>query len=858
LIIFDNADDPNLDLAQFFPKLYRGIILITTRLRTLGELATIHHLQIGEMSHDEAVETLVKAARQTPPLTSQDVQAIDTLVRELGYLALALVQAGTYIFNIGLIEAEALHGSVFGQYLDLFHKEQASLMRGQRTKSLDNYTRGVYPSLDLSYKLLPQFAREFLHLCSQFYYTNVPLSMLVGAVKRDFKDSDGYLERFENHEEIQQNLRRLFLPDGVFDELYIRGMIQTLSSFSLVQTTVVNDTVLLRFHPLVHAWSYEKLSPQLCSIYNRMAMAMISSSVTSLPQEHIQYLPPHITRVMTRANSAVVQVRDMLNFGDIMVNHGFWRMGVELHEEAVKKIEQAVDTDDMQKFKGYIHLGNSYRKLGRLREAEALGTKMSAIIQEIPEEKHFKIVAYNYIASIYSDLGKLKEAEELQTMALAMCHGILGERDQDTISVSSNLADIFRSLGKLKEAEELQTKVLVLRREILGARHPDTISASDNLAITYSSLGKLKEAEELQTNALSMRQEILGERHPDTLKTCNNLASTYHRLGELSKAEELRINVLKMQMEVLGERNLRTIDASHNLACTYAALGKLKEAEQMQTSVVAMRREILGEKHPNTISSSNNLATYYLALGNLKAAKELGIHVLAMCHETLGERHLDTIDAYNNLASTYSELGRHKEAQKMQTKVLAMRREILGERHPDTISASNNLAITYRRIGKRREAEELQTKVLAMQREMFGERNPDTISASENLSLTYFQLGKLKEAEELQVGVLARRREIFGDRNPDTIRACSNLAMTYRRLGRLTEADSLIRTAYELAIIVLGPDHPMSSRVTLGLKMIQADVKSSNRKLFNKRDKEKQSPFSISHIFSRSTPSFSE
>jgi tetratricopeptide (TPR) repeat protein len=672
LLIFDNADDPNVNLIRFFPNSYKGTIIITSRLRTSGELATLHHLQLGEMSHDEAVETLVKAARRTLPLGSQDTQALRALIEELGYLALALVQAGVYIFNSGSTSGQFPRESAFGQYLELFRRERASLMRRQGAPSLDNYTRGVYPTLDLSYTLLPQFAQELLHLCSQFHYTNISLAMLLAAAQRDFEDPHKFLERPENHREVQMRLRALFLPHEVLDEVHIHEMIRSLSSFSLVQTTLVNETILLHFHPLIHAWSHEILSPESVTVYARMAITTISTAEASLSRSHIQYLPVHILEVMRRNELKDLHVRDMIKLGEVIGDHGFGKIGLELHEEAIKKIIEEVGSEDEQVIEGYMWLGRTYKRVGRLQEAEKVEAKALLMRREILGERHpDTILASANLANTYADLGKLIEAEKLQENVLAMHLEILGERHPYTLMASNNLAITYHDLGKLKEAEELQVNVLAMHRDILGERHPGTIMASANLASTYRSLGKLKEAEELQANVVAMRREILGERHPDTIKASANLANTYCDLGKLKEAEELQVNVLAMRREILGERHPRTINASNNLALTYRDLGKLKEAEVLQVNALAMRSGILGERHPDTIRTFNNLAITYQFLGTLNRAEELCEKAHELSIATLGDSHRTTVWIAATLGDIQADIkqARHKPS-RMKTKVI--------------------------------------------------------------------------------------------------------------------------------------------------------------------------------------------
>ncbi|PVF91881.1 FabD/lysophospholipase-like protein, partial [Serendipita vermifera] len=337
LLIFDNADDPKVDLVQFFPRLYKGIILITTRVRTLRSFSTLYHLELGPMPHDEAIETLVKAARQDLPLHPNHIPHAGTLIEELGYLALALVQAGVYISNMASAKTVEGHGSVFEHYLDLFRRERAILMRKEGAVSLDQYRHSVYAALDLSYTLLPSLSKDFLHLCSQLHYTNISVSMLLAAAKVDFEDRRKYLERPDSHQEVKYKLQSLLSPNGVSNETHVHDMVQSLVSLSLVQTTMGNDTVLLQFHRLVHSWAYEMLSSSSCSMYTQMAITVVSTCSEALSPGHVQYLPPHIIKLIKQAKQGGLHVREMIEFGFIMVDYGIGGVAVELHEGAAKR-----------------------------------------------------------------------------------------------------------------------------------------------------------------------------------------------------------------------------------------------------------------------------------------------------------------------------------------------------------------------------------------------------------------------------------------------------------------------------------------------------------------------------------------
>lgn len=113
LVILDNADNPNVNLSEYIPVCDHGSILITTRNDHLGcDLDPNSHVRIGVMSPEEAVEALFASiyrsntsssrridgnadAASSP--TSRDRETATAIVRKLGFLPIAVIQAGCYI-----------------------------------------------------------------------------------------------------------------------------------------------------------------------------------------------------------------------------------------------------------------------------------------------------------------------------------------------------------------------------------------------------------------------------------------------------------------------------------------------------------------------------------------------------------------------------------------------------------------------------------------------------------------------------------------------------------------------------------------------------------------------------------------
>lgn len=94
LLIIDNADDPALDVSQYFPEGVAGTVLITTRNPQCRQHATAGSCRVDKMSSEDATKLLFKAALLEDTQSEGAKKAASEVVDVLGCLALAIIQAG--------------------------------------------------------------------------------------------------------------------------------------------------------------------------------------------------------------------------------------------------------------------------------------------------------------------------------------------------------------------------------------------------------------------------------------------------------------------------------------------------------------------------------------------------------------------------------------------------------------------------------------------------------------------------------------------------------------------------------------------------------------------------------------------
>jgi hypothetical protein len=85
MIIFDNADDVDLDLFQFFPPSAGGNIIITSRNSQLRVHAPDAHHWVSDMDEENAVQLLLTSAAQENTNQNQILATEIVKVKIIGF-----------------------------------------------------------------------------------------------------------------------------------------------------------------------------------------------------------------------------------------------------------------------------------------------------------------------------------------------------------------------------------------------------------------------------------------------------------------------------------------------------------------------------------------------------------------------------------------------------------------------------------------------------------------------------------------------------------------------------------------------------------------------------------------------------
>ncbi|KAH1719305.1 hypothetical protein KXX25_003147 [Aspergillus fumigatus] len=167
LLIIDNADNPDLHLPNLFPPGDRGHILVTTRNREIQRYGNVGSIELGRLGEEEALHLLLSSAGISTPWDKSTETRGKEIANVLGYLALAIKQAGAAI-SCKLCSLEDY--LTFYQYYRKKRKQKDSIASGSARED-------IYSAFDLSFEHLDrkqtstsQDAIDILNIVSFFHF----------------------------------------------------------------------------------------------------------------------------------------------------------------------------------------------------------------------------------------------------------------------------------------------------------------------------------------------------------------------------------------------------------------------------------------------------------------------------------------------------------------------------------------------------------------------------------------------------------------------------------------------------------------------------------------------------------------
>ncbi|KAJ2993108.1 hypothetical protein NUW58_g1946 [Xylaria curta] len=690
LLLIDNADDVDVQLENYFPKGVGGHILITTRngaFRVLGNVEPGYY-DFSGLHFDEASILLLKASSLPRPWEPSWENLASKITKELGHLALAIVQAGAAI-------RERLCS--LQDYLGWYERSWQKLRDDDKVQPATRHEQAIWTTFEMCYRRLEQKrdrieaadAIELLHIFGFLYRENLSPVILTKALKNAQleaenekavaleQESTPFRKRAGLGGKLQRKLANLLflmivpstpapLPSVLRDsrqmhateaaEDRIRGALSELEKMSLIYYNERDQTYSM--HPVVHDWSRKRPRMKLRhqALWADVAGHVLSASIL---------LPP-----------LGIRTEDELHHAALLP-----------HIEHVQRCREDISAQ--------VKLRSRQSWVSRLTKASPMNTH--------------RIRMYAKFSLVYAQCGDYERAEPLLAEVVEFLSLYLGHGESRTRAAQTALAGVYWQRGKSKEALDLQLSIATTCETYLGRDNPDTLRALHNLSITLWQQGKYSLAKQLQVEVVNGFTKLLGRKHADTLEAINNLGRTvmkFARQEDLQEALKLFYEALEGMKDTLGNEHLLATYAKENFARVSCLIGEqalLDRSLQLMEEAISTRKARMGKEAPWTLMAMGNMAVVLAARGQVEKAEKLILDVLPIAERNLGSRHIGVLFGQQILATVLIQQKRYGEAEAILVEAIKGQKDMTSRSHdfhPDRIVSMIELARCYERQGK--------------------------------------------------------------------------------------------------------------------------------------------------------------
>ncbi|KAK0643989.1 hypothetical protein B0T16DRAFT_392425 [Cercophora newfieldiana] len=668
LLIIDNADDPSQSLRRLFPQCGTAHVLVTTRVRSFGQEGTLGKLELKGLAEPDALQLLLTKAEIPRPWAASVTEVGIRIAQTLGYLALALIQAGTCVYE-GVCE--------LGEYLEIYStSRQGPGLHRNASPSLPSDTaedgtdaevvESVYSAFNVSLGHMKKKvsresrdAADLLKIIAFYHFERIPLAIFHRAASTREK---AITEAHSRQGWMVGLLRRLepplllpaFLKEevkGRFDKHRINYAVAELQSLSFVRS----DGKYISLHPLTHSWARHTLTATQEHLWSSIALQTLMESVS---------LPPESS---TEADG-------------------------DFHRDVVQHLDNCLSVTGNP-------ISPSVMALSKLRmQIDAVLQPTLLLIYSAQVRIHAKC------GWVFAERGRFETAADHLDIVRSMLTKMVGPDDERTLTATLGLAGVYWGLVKLDDTITLIRSVVEARTRIYGPKSERTLQAMGKLASALWLHGYHQEALRLQEATWAHMKEVLGESHPETLATLDQLGVTlgsFHRFNESLTAHQF---VLDVRSQTLGDVHPQTLETKSNLAMVLLDLGDAAAAKKIMTDVFGQRQLQLGKEHPWTLWALCYLAKIDIELGLLNEAEEMLTWGIEAALRSLQEDHLGVLMARGVLAQIYARTNRLDLAETLTRKIITQVESARGIAHPDTVYALWRLARLYVRRQDRESA----------------------------------------------------------------------------------------------------------------------------------------------------------
>ncbi|KAK1730752.1 uncharacterized protein BDZ83DRAFT_747077 [Colletotrichum acutatum] len=611
LLVFDNND--TIDVSNFLPPGNTGNILFTSRRKDMSPILDANQtIPIDIMDAEDAVTLFLRASqRQQAKSEDDDDKYGQEIVHELGYLPLAIDQAGSFV---------CIQECSFRDYLDNFRKRRKDILGDPPLyPGVFEHNPAVYGTFELSYDALKmqsvgkgrkgQAALNALRILNIFcFYHNEDITTYILSRAATNKQLETTFISGEEGSIAPVPLLDL-TEEGDWDSTNFNDGIAMLRSYSLIKNSLLNDES-YSMHVLVHSWARDRMKPEMLVFQRRAAREILFFSVGRnnrlIEELFAGQVLTHLQACLDHGGSEDIEwmrrTEQEGKFAQTLAYLGLWDKATAVLEQIVADRQEKLDCNDWANIAALWDLAKVYRLSSRLRESDRIFCSILKLLPECPDRtkvtrQHFNI-EFDWLELLIIQAGYLQAKILLETiMKIAKPQGWTSKWYHRGLAT---LATILRIEGDTETAVALEMEVYehCIRDDEIEPGHRNMMTSMNNLAALHSEWGMQEEAYKLWCHFLSNEERLRGKENPITLQSKRNVATGCANLKRLEEAEEILREVLEVSERVLWRTHLDTLATMDQLAGVLARRGKTEEATRLWEECLESWVGNLDKHHP--------------------------------------------------------------------------------------------------------------------------------------------------------------------------------------------------------------------------------------------------------------------
>lgn len=728
LLLFDNyAHGGYGENNNIVPT--RGNIIYSSRSNSLTlRLGQDAASEVLPMEEADAI-TLLLRRLYVPPENPQERDICIPVVKDLGYMPLAIEQAGALIFQGNL--------SIY-DFMKEYREKKDLMLRNPEYKQEGDPS--VYVTFDMSFDYLRtqsrkeqsiganavdyQHAIKILNLIGFYHYEGITEEMFMRAAEKRAREGEIPPE-LKLGGVGKHNLDKLIEHDdtGKWDPTWFRRAANILKQLSLVR---LDQDRSMSMHVLVHSWARERLSDSERASYGLSARSILFESIPSsdVPEEvnFRSRLLPHglsvTSLVQERWHDDVLESTYDVAWARVTEDTARWTETEQYLKSALRRYKENFTLDDQRCVDVMIRLAQLYNMNNqRWVETEEL------LLESVARQEFVTYCKLGHNKEEMQAIGDITVYKEWYTK--------LGPKDvgaaaSQVVIAKRVLADFYRHCGRWD-----------LRQCVLEECKKDIEAAGLDADYSYfqppdAEIIEARNMAAMLANKLTTQQY---KRLEDEIDTAKAAAQEKYRPVDTDE-----VDIMARAQYRKGILNDYTIDS--------------KEKQRLIMDHYQETLDIYGPNSTLTLAALADLAVLALREDRGACALIFLREAIRRTAERFSDTHTDTLNLASQLSEALTIIGRSKEALKLACVVHNLYFELLGEKHEYTFRVQNVI--------------ENHTAFCK------------AVLEAEQAKLNYLAQGHIKEHDEFARQFL---KGMVSDQCPDTCTAASHAAL-YRALNQ--------------------------------------------------------------------------